>query len=87
MTTATRRCRIFKQIEELSEKLTAKSATTRLVDREEDSKVVARLIERFREAILYHQVGYYYYPQSGVVDGGARSLNSKRSTFKLLISQ
>ncbi|KAF9784529.1 hypothetical protein BJ322DRAFT_851232 [Thelephora terrestris] len=48
--------RIFKQIEELSEKLSAKGAITRFVDRGEDSKAVARLIERFREVILYYQI-------------------------------
>jgi hypothetical protein len=82
-----RNSRKFKQIEDLSEKLSAKGSIPRFVDRGEDSKAVAKLIEGFRETILYYQVGYHYYPQSFVVDGGARSLNSKLSTVKLLISQ
>ena len=60
----------FKQVEELSDQLLAKSAFIRFVDRGEDSKVVARLIERLREAIVCYQVRYNYHPsQSSVFDG------------------
>ena len=69
MTATASRRRTFKQVEELSDKLSAKSAFIRFVDRGEDSKVVARLIERLREAIVCYQVRYYYYhPQSSVLD-------------------
>ena len=70
MTAVTSRRSTFKQVEELSEKLSAKSAFIRFVDRGEDSKVVARLIERLREAIVCYQVRYYYHPQSSVIDRG-----------------
>ena len=69
--TATASCRsTFKQVEELSEKLSAKSSFIRFVDRGEDAKVVARLIERLREAIVCYQVRRRYHPQSSVADRG-----------------
>ena len=58
----------FEKIEELSKKLLAKSAVTRLTDKGEDSKVVARLIERLREAIVCYQVGKYCASVSSTVD-------------------
>ena len=68
MTATASRRSTFKQVEELSEKLSAKSAFICFVDRGEDSKVVARLIERLREAIVCYQVRYYYHPQSSFFD-------------------
>ena len=62
------RCSTFEKIEELSKKLLAKSAVTRLTDKGEDSKVVARLIERLREAIVCYQVGKYCASVSSTVD-------------------
>ena len=56
----------FEKIEELSKKLLAKSTIARFVDKGEDSKVVARLIERLREAIVCYQVGDYCAPASDV---------------------
>ena len=50
----------FQQIEELSQKLLTKGIVTRFADKGEDSKIVARLIERLRESIVCYQVGYYY---------------------------
>lgn len=49
-------CSTFKKVEELSQKILAKGAIARFVDKGEDSKVVARLIERLREAIMCYQV-------------------------------
>ena len=46
----------FGKIEELSQKLLAKGAIARFVDKDGDSKMVARVIERFREAIMCYQV-------------------------------
>ena len=63
------RCSTFEKIEELSRKLSAKSAIARLVDKGEDSKTVARLIERLREAIICYQVGSCCTPVLGIVDG------------------
>jgi len=65
------RCSTFEKIEELSEKLLAKSTVARFVDKGKDSGVVARLIERLREAIVCYQVGGYCTPASNVVDRGA----------------
>jgi len=62
MTTSTApnvRCSTFGKIEELSQKLLAKGTIARFADKGEDSKVVARLIERLREAIVCYQVGDY----------------------------
>ena len=46
----------FGRIEELSQKLLAKGAVARFVDKEEDSKTASRVIERFREAVMCYQV-------------------------------
>lgn len=54
------RCSTFRKIEELSQTLLAKGAIARFVDKEGDSRVVARLIERFREAIMCYQVSEGY---------------------------
>lgn len=80
------RCRTFKQIEELSQKMLAKRAITRFADKGEDSKVVAKLIERLREAIVFYQVGNYHLSAPSTVDGN-RSRNNKKSTVKSLISR
>ena len=61
----------FEKIEELSEKLLTKGVVTRFADKGEDSKVVARLIERLREAVVCYQVGGCCTPASSIVDGGA----------------
>jgi len=77
----------FKKIEEISERLLAKSAITRLMDKGKDSKVAASLIERLRQAIVCYQVGGYCASVLGIVDKGSRYHNSKQSTIKSLISQ
>ena len=87
LTTPTNLCSKFKQIEELSQKLLEKDAIARFVDRGEDSKVVARLIDRLRDAIACYQVGGRYHPESTVVDSGARFLNNRRYTVKSLTSR
>ncbi|KAF9784547.1 hypothetical protein BJ322DRAFT_851719 [Thelephora terrestris] len=69
--------RKFKEIEDLSEKLSAKGSITRFVDRGEDSKLVARLIERFRETILYYQISQ----QQGIY----RQINHLTSSFGTLL--
>jgi len=43
----------------MSKKLLAKGTFARFVDKGEDSKIVAKLIERLREAIVRYQVGEY----------------------------
>ena len=63
-------CSTFEKIEELSNKLLAKSTVARFVDKGEDSKVVARLIERLREAIVSYQVGNRWTPASKIADRG-----------------
>ena len=70
MTATANRRSTFKQVEELSQKLSAKSAFIRFADRGEDAKVVARLIERLREAIVCYQVRHRYPPQSSAADRG-----------------
>ena len=49
--------RAFKQIEEESQKVLAKNTLARFADKAQDSNVVARLVERLREAIVSYQVG------------------------------
>jgi histone H3/H4 len=49
-------CRTFKQIEEASQKLLAKNPFARFADKGKDSKVVAGLVQRLREAIVRYQV-------------------------------
>ena len=51
----------FKQVEQFSQKLLVKSALARFTDKGEDSKMVARLVERFREAIVCYQVRDCHY--------------------------
>ena len=63
-----RRCSTFKKIEELSQKLLAKGVIARFADKAEDSKIVARLIERLREAIVCYQVGNYCASALSVID-------------------
>jgi len=46
----------FQKIDELSQKLLDKGTIARFADKGEDSKVVARLIERLREAVVCYQV-------------------------------
>ena len=65
------RCSTFERIENLSEKLLAKSTIARFADKGEVSKLVARLVERFREAIVCYQVGDCCTSASSIVDKGA----------------
>ena len=58
----------FKEIEELSQKLLTKSKIARFADRGEDSKIVAGLVERLREAIVCYQVGEKHPLAQGIVD-------------------
>jgi chromosome segregation ATPase len=51
----------FKQIEEASQEMLAKSALARFADKGKDSKVVAGLVQRLREAIVRYQVSDYCY--------------------------
>jgi len=69
-TAPNRRCSTFEKIEEISQKLLAKSVIARFTDKGEDSKIVARLIERLREAIVCYQVGNYCVSASSVIDRG-----------------
>lgn len=48
---------MLEEIEKQSRALLEKGTATRFVDKGEDSKGVARLIERLREAITHYQVG------------------------------
>ena len=59
LTTPNVRRSTFEKIEELSQKLLAKGTIARFADKGEDSKIVARIIERLREAIVCYQVGGY----------------------------
>ena len=81
------RCSTFKKIEELSQKLLAKSVITRFADKGEDSKIVAKLIERLREAIVCYQVGNYCASALNIIDRENRYPNNKQSTVKSPISQ
>jgi len=76
----------LEEIEKRSQALLAKGGAARFVDKGEDSKEVAGLIERLREAIIHYQVSIFQIIALSTVDTGYRSLNSKRSTTKLPIS-
>ena len=79
------RCRTFKKIEEVSQKLLAKGTIVRFMDKGEDSNTVARLIERLREAIVCYQASGSHTSVLCAVDKGSRYRNSKRSTDQSLI--
>jgi len=51
---------VFGEIWEQSQTLLAKGDIARFVDKDEDTKTVARLIERLRETIVCYQVGEDY---------------------------
>jgi hypothetical protein len=53
-------CSAFNQIEESSEKLLKQGPITKFAKKSSDSKAVAGLIERLREAIIYYQVSDNY---------------------------
>ena len=57
----------FQKIEEISQKLLAKSTMTQFTDKGEDSKMRARLIERLREAIVCYQVANHCVLVSGII--------------------
>lgn len=61
-------CSTFETIEELSQKMLAKGDITRFVDKEEDSKTVARLVERLRQAIVCYQASGDHAAVSGIID-------------------
>jgi hypothetical protein len=61
-------CSTFKQIDKSSQELLAKGSIVRFLDKGEDSKVVARLIEQLREAIVRYQVDHHYPWASNIVD-------------------
>jgi hypothetical protein len=87
MNTPNCRCSTFERIEELSQKLLAKSAIVRFADKAEDSKVAAGLIEQLRQAIVCYQVGRYYLSASSIVDWKGRYHNSKQCAVKSLTSR
>ena len=47
----------FDQVEEESQKLLAKNAITRFMEKGEDSQLIVTLVERLREGIVSYQVG------------------------------
>jgi hypothetical protein len=76
-------CSMFKQIEEASQELLTKSALARFADKGKDSKVVAGLVQRLREAIVRYQVSDHCHSVGILVtDRRIRFHNSKRSIIK-----
>ena len=60
----------------------------RFIDKAEDAKEVAKLIEEFQEAISRYQVsGYIRVWGRALLTWEGRSLNNKRSTTKSRISR
>jgi hypothetical protein len=59
ITTLNDLCSMFKQIEQASQELLAKSALARFADKGKDFKVVAGLVQRLREAIVRYQASDY----------------------------
>jgi len=79
----------LEEIQRQAEALQAKGVAARFIDKDEDAKVVARLIEELREAISRYQVSGYWDTASSTVDVGrseGRSHNSKQYTTKSWIS-
>jgi hypothetical protein len=80
-------CSIFKQIEETSQELLMKSALARFADKGKDSKVVAGLVQRLREAIVRYQVSDHCHSAVfEIADSRSRYHNSKQSITKSHIS-
>lgn len=61
-------CSVFEEIEEQSRTLSAKSGIAQFADKEEDTKVVARLVEQLREAVVCYQVGKAHTSAPSTVD-------------------
>ena len=62
----------LEEIEKRSRALLAKGAAARFVDTGEDSKEVAKLIERLREAISYYQASGCWIIASGIAYTGGQ---------------
>ena len=61
-------CSTFEKIEEISRTLLAKGAIARFVDKGADSGVVAKLVERLRQAIVSYQASESCTSAPSVVD-------------------
>jgi len=79
-------CSTFKAIEGISQKLLAEGNVAQLVNKEENSKVVVKLVERLQQAIVCYQVSEGRTSVPSSVDVRGRCRNSKRSTAKSQIS-
>ena len=77
-------CSTFNQIKESSERLLKKDSITKFTDKGSDSKIVAGLIERLREAIIHYQASNHYILVFDDADKRSRYHNSKRFTIKSL---
>ena len=60
----------LEEIEKRSQVLLAKGVAARFMDKEDDSKEVARLVERLREAIALYQVSEIWIVSPGVAHTG-----------------
>ena len=77
MATSNDPCSTFKKIEDLSRKLLAKGAAARFLDKGKDSQMVARLIDRLREALVCYQVCCCYPAASITANNEKRYRSSK----------
>ena len=74
----------LKEIEKRSQVLLEKGVPARFIDKEDDSKEVARLVERLREAIALYQVSEIWTVSSGATHTGEYCChNNRRSTIRL----
>ena len=74
----------LEDIEKRSQVLLQKSVPARFIDKEDDSKEVARLVERLREAIALYQVSEIRTVSSSAAHaGGYCCRNNRRSTTRL----
>ena len=74
----------LKEIEKRSQVLLQRGVPTRFTDKEDNSKEVARLIERLREVIALYQVSEIWTVSSGATHtGGYCCHNNRRSTIRL----
>jgi len=76
----------FKTIEEISQKLLGQGNIAQFVNKEENSKVVVKLVERLQQAIVCYQVSKSRTSVPSTVDVRGRCRSSKQSTAKSQIS-
>jgi len=79
-------CSALEDIEKKSQALLEKGVAARFIDKGEDSKEVARLIERLREAISYYQVSWYWIALLSIVDA-KEQISQQQAIYEQIVEQ